>query len=136
MNISLEHVALWTNRLEQVKDFYVKHFGGTAGVKYCNERKQFESYFITFTSGARLEVMSMTGIPENKNDTVGSQHLGFIHLAFGVDTMQEVDAKAEELRASGFPIISGPRKTGDGYYEFETVDPDFNRLEVTTRWVE
>lgn len=136
MKISLEHVALWTTRLEVLKDYYVKYFGGVAGAKYRNETKNFESYFITFSSGARLEIMSMPGVPANKNDSIGMQHLGLIHIAFGVDTMQEVDAKANELKLNGHLIISGPRKTGDGYYEFETLDPDLNRLEVTSRWVD
>ena len=38
----------------------------------------------------------------------------------------------QTLRESGFKILGEPRKTGDGYYEFETLDPDNNRLEVTT----
>ena len=79
--------------------------------------------------------MAKPTIPENQNDTVEKQHLGLIHLAFGVDTMKEVDDKAEELKQAGFSILRGPRKTGDGYYEFETLDPDKNRLEVTTLYV-
>ncbi len=130
--MTLEHVAIWTDQLEALKDFYVKFFHGVANEKYTNEKKQFYSYFLTFRSGARLELMSMPGIPGNKNDRVKAQHKGIIHLAFGVDTMQEVDEKAIELKAAGFPILGGPRKTGDGYYEFETLDPDNNRLEVTT----
>ena len=66
------------------------------------------------------------------HDRVEAQHLGIIHLAFGVDTMEAVDQKARELKENGFPILSGPRKTGDGYYEFETLDPDHNRIELTT----
>ena len=129
--MTLEHVAVWTDHLEILKDFYVKHFGGVANSLYSNESKQFKSYFLTFRSGARLELMSMPTVPGNTNDTVTRQHLGIIHLAFGVDTIAEVDQKAIELKAAGFPILSGPRKTGDGYYEFETLDPDNNRLEVT-----
>jgi lactoylglutathione lyase len=129
--MTLEHVAIWTNQLEQLKGFYVKYFGGVANSKYTNESKQFQSYFLTFQSGARLELMTMPGIPGNINDTITKQHLGIIHLAFGVNTIAEVDQKAIELRSAGFPILSGPRKTGDGYYEFETLDPDNNRLEVT-----
>lgn len=133
--MTLEHVAIWTNKLEELKDFYIKYFGGKANEKYINSQKKFESYFITFTSGARLEIMRRPDIPENTNDRVGTQHQGLIHMAFGVDTMQDVEQKAQELKAAGFPILSGPRKTGDGYYEFETLDPDGNRLEVTTSFL-
>lgn len=131
--MTLEHVAIWTDHPEDLKNYYIRYFGGIANDKYINQLKQFESYFLTFALGARLEIMSMPDIPPNMNDTVGRQHKGIIHLAFGADTMEEVDAKAKELAAAGYPILSGPRKTGDGYYEFETLDPDNNRLEVTMR---
>ncbi|MBK9568339.1 MAG: hypothetical protein IPO37_25230 [Saprospiraceae bacterium] len=75
----------------------------------------------------------MPNIPANANDTVKTQHKGIIHLAFGVDTVKDVEEKASQLRADGFPILSGPRITGDGYFEFETLDLDNNRLEVTTK---
>ena len=132
----LEHVAIWTDRLEELKDYYVKYFDGTPNDKYINNKKQFHSYFISFKTGARLEIMVMPNIPENLNDTVTRQHKGIIHLAFGVDTMQEVEAKANQLTKDGFIILSGPRKTGDCYYEFETLDPDGNRLEVTAIFTE
>lgn len=129
--MKIEHVAIWTDNLEKRKEYYVKYFGGVSNEKYSNGIKQFQSYFISFKSGARLEIMSMPAIPDNKNDRVIAQHKGIIHLAFGVDTMKEVDDKEKQLKADGFKILSGPRKTGDGYYEFETIDPDNNRLEVT-----
>ena len=132
--MTLEHVAIWTNDLEALKNYYIKYFGGVSNDKYINPGKGFESYFLRFQSGARLELMKTPGIPANLNDTVQQQHRGIIHLAFGVDNMEEVDAKAKELAADGWPILSGPRKTGDGYYEFETLDPDNNRLEVTCRY--
>ena len=131
--MTLEHVAIWTRQLEQLKDYYQTYFGGQPNDKYRNETKGFESYFLTFESGARLEIMSRANIPVNQNDRIEQQHLGIIHLAFGVETTAAVDAKAEELRQAGFLILSGPRKTGDDYYEFETLDPDQNRLEVTTK---
>jgi lactoylglutathione lyase len=132
--MTLEHAAIWTKQLDLLRDFYVRYFNGVSNDKYVNAAKGFESYFIRFDGGARLEIMSRPDIPENRNDTRQAQHLGLIHLAFGVDTMAEVDRKAEEMRAAGFPILSGPRKTGDGYYEFETLDPDGNRLEVSAVW--
>jgi lactoylglutathione lyase len=134
--MKLEHVAVWTNQLEELKAYYMHHFGGRPNEKYRNSRTGFESYFLTFSSGARLEIMQKPGIPLNQNDTAGEQHIGLIHLAFGVDTMLEVDEKARALQLAGFPILRGPRKTGDGYYEFETLDPDRNRLEVCTVWRE
>jgi lactoylglutathione lyase len=131
----LEHVAIWTNDIEGLKEYYIKYFGGRSNDKYKNEKTQFESYFLTFDSGARLELMSRPGIPQNINDGINDQHLGIIHLAFGVSTIEEVNAKAHQLQDDGFKILSGPRKTGDGYFEFETLDPDNNRLEVTTKYV-
>lgn len=134
--MTLEHVAIWTANLEELKEYYVKYFEAIPGKKYTNRQNQFHSYFLTFQSGARLEIMTMPGIPENKNDRVTSQHEGIIHLAFGVNTEQEVDDKAKLLLGDGFRILRGPRKTGDGYYEFETLDPDNNRLEVTAKYVD
>lgn len=134
--MTLEHAAIWTSQLEALKNYYTRFFQGQPNDKYTNHEKQFESYFLCFEGGARLELMQMPGIPANLNDTKIKQHSGLIHLAFGVDTIAEVDAKAAELKQAGFEILSGPRKTGDGYYEFETLDPDGNRLEVTCVWQE
>ena len=129
----LEHVAIWANDLEVLKEYYTKYFNATANNKYRNPKTGFESYFLSFQSGARLELMSRPDIPNNLNDTIAKQHTGIIHLAFGVPAAEEVDAKARQLQNDGFKILSGPKKTGDGYYEFETPDPENNRLEVTTK---
>lgn len=129
--MTLEHVAIWTDKLEELKDYYSTYFDGKPNEKYFNQTNDFESYFLSFSSGARLELMYMPEIPENKNDTVKKQHKGIIHLAFGVKQKHMVDEKAEKLKDAGFKILSGPRTTGDGYYEFETLDPDNNRIEVT-----
>jgi lactoylglutathione lyase len=131
----LEHVAIWSKDIEKLKAYYCRHFGAVSNELYHNVSKNFKSYFLSFETGARVEIMQKPEIPVNLNDTVVAQHLGIIHLAFGVPTMQEVNDKAMELQNEGFTILSGPRKTGDGYYEFETLDPDNNRLEVTTNYI-
>lgn len=77
----------------------------------------------------------MPGIPENLNDRIGKQHQGIIHLSFGVRSMSEVTNKAIQIEKDGFKILRGPRKTGDGYFEFETLDPDNNRIEVSSIFV-
>ena len=131
--MKLEHIAIWTYNLEKLKAYYETYFGCIANTKYVNESKNFQSYFLTFDSGAgaRIEIMTRPDIRENRNDIQNAQ-IGITHFAFGVETIDEVDEKARQLKADGYEILSGPRTTGDGYYEFETFDPDNNRLEVTT----
>jgi lactoylglutathione lyase len=108
----------------------VKYFDGTSNKKYQNPESKFESYFISFESGSRLELMKKPGIPSNLNDVVEKQHLGLIHLSFGMKNTEQVNEKCKLLSDNGYKILRGPRKTGDGYWEFETLDPDNNRLEV------
>lgn len=129
----LDHVAIWTDNLEVLRDFYTKYFGAVSNEKYINNQTGMESYFLSFDSGAKIEIMSKPGIPDNLNDRIDAQHKGIIHLAFSVDTKKEVDEKAGQLSSGGFRILRGPRITGDGYYEFESIDPDNNRFEVITR---
>ena len=125
----IEHIAIWTEQLELLKSYYETYFDGRSNDLYVNETTGFRSYFLEFASGSRLELMSRPGIPANANDPV-QQYSGLIHFAFEVSSMQAVDEKAAELSKAGYTILRGPRKTGDGYYEFETLDPDRNRLEV------
>ena len=123
----IEHIAIWTHDLEQLKAFYETYFEGTAGDKYINAPKRFESYFLTFASGARLEIMhspDVTPPPENT-------HTGYAHLALAVGSEAQVDALTARLQGSGYQVVSGPRHTGDGYYESCILDPDGNRVEIT-----
>ena len=128
----LEHTAIWCNDLETLKDFYVHFLDGISNEKYVNEAKSYESYFISFGAGARLELMSKPNLPDNLNDTLTTQHKGIIHLAFEAATKEAVNEKVRLFAANGFRILDGPRVTGDGYYEFVTHDPENNRIEITT----
>ena len=130
--MKIDHVAIWTENLEELKDFYSRFFNGIPGEKYINKQNNFQSYFISFNSGSRLELMTMPNIPNNLNNST-KQSKGIIHLAFGLDSVNEVDLKAKEFELNGFQMISGPKITGDGYYEFEIFDPDKNRIEITTK---
>jgi lactoylglutathione lyase len=124
----IEHIAIWTHDLERLKAFYETYFDGKANDKYVNVAKQFESYFITFASGARLELMQMPTAPESRGE---SQATGYAHLAFSVGSEAQVDALTARLQAEGYRIVSDPRRTGDGYYESCVLDPDGNRVEIT-----
>lgn len=126
----IEHVAIWTKNLEQLKTFYETYFQAKAGAKYVNPHKQFESYFLTFDSGARLELMQMPAIPDSLDDRE-LQFTGYIHLALSVGAETRVDALTARLQQDGYRRLDGPRRTGDGYYESVVLDPDGNRVEIT-----
>jgi lactoylglutathione lyase len=124
----IEHVAIWTHDLERLKAFYETYFDGRAKAKYVNAEKQFESYFVAFASGARLELMWMPTIPKPRGE---GQASGYAHLAFSIGSEAAVDALTARLREDGHRIVSAPRRTGDGYYESCVLDPDGNRVEIT-----
>ena len=126
----LSHVAIWTQDLEGLTAFYAEFFDGQANDKYVNPDTGFESYFVTFPSGARLELMQMASIPAARHDPL-EQGQGLTHLAFSVGSREKVDQLTERLRKQGYRIVSEPRTTGDGYYESVALDPDGNRVEIT-----
>ena len=111
-------MAVWTRDLERLRAFYERWFGARAGARY--ERPGLASYFLTFESGARLELMHGDGSPG-----------GGAHFAVSVGSEERVDELTAELAAAGHPAMDGPRRTGDGYYESVVLDPDGNRVEIT-----
>lgn len=126
--MKIEHLAIWTTELERLKDFYVRFFGAKASNKYVNPGKAFESYFLSFDSGARLEIMRRPDlIPRGAE----GNRIGLSHVAFSVGSTERVDMLTEELRHAGYVVADGPRRTGDGYYESVILDPDSNRIELT-----
>jgi lactoylglutathione lyase len=126
----LEHLALWTPRLESLRDFYVLHFGCTAGSLYSSQKRPFRSYFLTFPGGGRLEIMEQ---PELAPPPTGAapDRTGLAHFALCVGSEVEVRSVTERLRAAGVRVIGEPRRTGDGYYESVVLDQDGNRIELT-----
>jgi len=126
----IEHVAISTKKLEQLKAFYELYFQARAGEKYVNPGKQFESYFLHFASGARLELMRMPSVPQTRDDIV-QPSTGLIHLAFSTGSQENVDLLTQRLKRDGYRVVDGPRHTGDGYYESVVLDPDGNRIEIT-----
>lgn len=126
----IEHVAIWTRDLERLRSFYEMYFQASAGPRYVNERKHFTSYFLSFASGARLEIMTRPGLANAGGDT-GAPPIGYAHLALSVGSQEAVDSMAGRFRSDGVPVVDGPRWTGDGYYECVVLDPDGNRLEIT-----
>jgi lactoylglutathione lyase len=128
--MQIEHIALWTSDLERSKRFYTSFFGAVAGDGYINHQKGFESCFLSFTRGSRIEIMKSTTITPVVVEP-GAQRMGYTHIAISVGSKQLVDELTQQLLKEGFPILDGPRQTGDGYYESVTLAPDGNRIEIT-----
>jgi lactoylglutathione lyase len=129
--LQIEHIAIWTDQLEQLKDFYVKYFQAQVGNHYFNPTKQFESYFLSFASGARLELMHQPSRPGRRTSIEGDK-IGYAHISFATGSEQSVDELTTLLKQDGIQVLDSPRHTGDGYYESVVLDPDGNRVELTT----
>lgn len=126
----IDHIALWTVDIERCVHFYETYFRAQAGQPYKNPRKGFESRFLSFAGGARLEVMKTSTLSPIAIEA-GAQRMGLTHFAISVGSEAEVDALTQRLRDAGHPVLDGPRRTGDGYYESVVLDPDGNRIEIT-----
>ena len=124
--MKLHHIAIWTFRLEELKEFYVRFLGGKSNEKYVNPKKGFESYFISFDEGPSLELMSR---PDVQNTVVEENRVGLTHLAFTFPGQEEVLRFTEEMRSEGYTIAGEPRTSGDGYFESVILDPDGNRID-------
>jgi len=125
----IDHLAVWTHDLERLRTFYERHFGARSGARYASaSRPGFVSYFLSFPSGgARLELMTLPTL----GPTLPAPTAGYAHIALSVGSPAAVDALTERLRAAAVPVISEPRRTGDGYYEAVVEDPDGNAIEIT-----
>lgn len=126
--MKIEHIALYVNDLEAAKDFFCRYFAAKANDGYHNPRTDFRSYFLSFDDGSRLEIMhkpALVGLEKIPNRT------GYIHLAFSAGSRDAVDSLTRQLAADGYPTLSGPRVTGDGYYESCVLGFEGNLIEIT-----
>lgn len=124
----IEHIAMYVNDLEGTRDFFVKYFQAVSNEGYHNKVTDFRSYFLSFKDGARLEIMKKP-VMEDEEKTLA--RTGFIHIAFSLGSKEAVDELTKQLKTDGYEVISGPRTTGDGYYESCIVGIEGNQIEIT-----
>ena len=124
----ISHIAMYVRDLEVVKEFYIRFFGAKAGELYHNPKTGLKSYFLSFDDGARLEIMNKPEMPDLPKELA---RMGYAHIAFSVGSKEKVDALTVELKTAGYEVTSGPRTTGDGYYESCIVAIEGNQIEVT-----
>lgn len=125
--MKITHLALWTETLEKIKQFYITYFDGNCNEKYTNPTKGFESYFIRFDGDVSIEIMQSVNVSKH----IQEECIGYCHLAFSLGSKIKVCELTERLRHDGYTIAGEPRITGDGYFESVILDPDGNRIELT-----
>ncbi len=126
--MQIDHVALFTEDIARLRTFYCTYFAATSNALYHNPRTGLKTYFLMFSGGARLELMSR---PDVVGPVPAACQTGYTHLSFSLGSKEEVDRLTSLLTQNGYACISGPRTTGDGYYESLVLDPDGNRIELT-----
>ena len=124
----IEHAAMYVKDLEKAKEFFIMYFGAVPNEGYNNKNTDFRSYFLSFDEGARLEIMTRPSMDDAEKTPART---GLIHLAFGVGSEEKVDELTDRLKADGYEVLSGPRTTGDGYYESCVVGIEGNQIEIT-----
>ena len=126
--MKIEHIAMYVNDIEAAKDFFVKYLGGISNAGYHNPNTDFRSYFISFDDGARLEIMNKPDMYETEKTL---NRIGYIHIAFSAGSREKVDELTKCFKEDGYEVVSGPRITGDGYYESCIVGIEGNLIEIT-----
>lgn len=126
--MKIEHVAMYVNDLHAARDFFIRYLGAKSNDGYHNENTGFRSYFLSFEDGARLEIMEIPDISDMGKQT---ERTGFNHLAFSVGSIEKVDELTKRMKEDGYEVMSGPRYTGDGYYESCIAGIEGNLIEIT-----
>ena len=124
----IEHIAMYVNDLEKTREFFIKYFRAVSNDGYHNQTTGFRSYFLTFEDGARLEIMNKPVMCDGTKDLLRT---GYAHIAFSLGSKEVVDELTERLKNDGYEVVSGPRVTGDGYYESCVACLEGNLIELT-----
>ena len=126
--MGIEHVAMYVNDLEAAREFFEKYFAAQSNDLYHNKTTDFRSYFLTFDQGSRLEIMTKPGMEDAEKSLART---GLIHVAFQVGSKEKVDELTNQLREDRYEVVSGPRTTGDGYFQSCVLALEGNQIEIT-----
>ena len=126
--MGIEHVAMYVNDLEGARKFFETYFNAESNDLYHNKTTDFKSYFLTFDQGSRLEIMTKPGMQDEEKTLART---GLIHIAFQTGSKEKVDELTNRLKEDGYEVVSGPRTTGEGYYESCVVALEGNQIEIT-----
>lgn len=123
----IEHIAMYVCDLEAARAFFQTYLGAKSNEGYHNPKTGFRSCFLTFDDGARLEIMTK---PQMEDTEKSRNRTGYAHIAFRLGSKEAVDDLTRRLERDGYAVLSGPRTTGDGYYESCVIDLEGNLIEL------
>ena len=126
--MKIEHIAMYVTNLERTKQLFATYFGAIYNNVNNNAQKESRSYFLSFDDGARIEIMNK---PEMDDASKNLVRTGYIHIAFSVGSKERVNELTAQMKQDGYEVISGPRTTGDGYYESCIIGVEGNQIEIT-----
>lgn len=126
--MEIGHIAIFVKDLETVKCFFERFFRGKSNNQYHNSHTGLRTYFLSFEGKCSLELMYRPDVIEA---IVPINHLGYAHIAFSVGDKNEVEKLTKELSDEGYKVLSGPRVTGDGFYESCILGPENIMIEIT-----
>lgn len=112
--MKIEHIGMFVSDLEKAKHFFITYFQAVSNELYYNSKTGLKTYFLAFNEGPRLEIMHRDDL---KQKCENPHKEGYHHIAFEIKDKETLDALTDKLKIDGYQIISGPRITGDGYYE-------------------
>ena len=125
----IDHAALFCRDLEQMRQFFIDYFDARSNEQYHNPRTGLRTYILSVTEGStRLELMQR---PDVLDADPSQPAIGYVHLSFAVGSRKGVDLLTRRLAADGYTVTSGPRTTGDGYYESSILGPEGIQIELT-----
>ena len=128
--MKIEHIAIWAKDIDELRTFYETYFHVKSNDKYINSAKNFSSYFLSFESGAKLEIMQMDSVRAPNTEPI-KNYFGFAHFAISLGSKAHVDQLTARLKEDGCQVLDGPRTTGDGCYESAVLDSEGNKVEIT-----
>jgi len=127
MAAQIEHIALATNDVERLCDFY-QQLGATASPPSTDPDTGLRKCVLDFC-GVRLELLELPGSREGADPSVLAP--GLVHLGFALGSADAVDELSSVIATAGHRVLERPHRAGElGAYESVVLDPDGNRVKL------
>lgn len=122
--MELHHIAFWTEDIERLCAFYVKHWNGK--VLFKHQSGDFRCVFIEIMASVKVEIMTRSNIADEGQ----SERVGYSHFSIEVGSRDEVNRITEYCICEGIRLTKTKEQYDDGFYESAFADPDGNIIEI------